>query len=331
MLVTHAQSVARNLAEIAEPARLRASGRDRLAVTVGNFDGVHRGHRAMLARLKDKATELGLPSCVLTFEPHPREFFTPQAAPARLTRLAAKLAVLRSAGIDRVHVARFDARFAAQTPERFVDDVLCTGLGCAWLLVGRDFRFGARRAGDFALLEALAPLRGFGLEAMPEVRNEGERISSSAVRASLARGALEEAAALLGRPYSILGRVVRGDRLGRELGFPTANIRLPHRPPLSGIFVVEVLGLPPAPGAPAGQARPAVASIGVRPTVKEDAVPLLEVHLFDFSAEIYGQRLEVRFLHKLRDEEKYPDLETLRAAIARDAANAREYFSEKTS
>ncbi len=300
------------------------SGAGRLAVTVGNFDGVHRGHSAMLGRLKQKAAELRLPSCVLTFEPHPREFFAPQAAPARLTRLAAKLQVLRDAGIDRVHVARFDARFASQTPDRFIEDVLVRGLGCAWLLVGRDFRFGAKRAGDFVLLEKAAQRAGFGLEAMPEVKNDGERISSSAVRIALERGELERAAALLGRPYAISGRVAHGDRLGRELGFPTANIRLPHRPPLAGIFVVEVLGLGP-------HARPAVASVGVRPTVKEDAVPLLEVHLFDFAGEIYGQRLDVRFLHKLRDEEKYPDLETLRAAIARDAADAREFFAEKTS
>lgn len=328
MLVTHGHSFA--LKAVANPAaspsgrRYLAPGAGRLAVTIGNFDGVHRGHGAMLVRLKAKAAELGVPSCVLTFEPHPREFFTPQSAPARLTRLAAKLQVLRDAGIDRVHVARFDARFAAQPPERFIDDVLVQGLGCAWLLVGRDFRFGARRAGDFALLEEAAQRRGFGLEAMPDVKNDGERISSSAVRESLERGDLERAAALLGRPYAIAGRVAHGDRLGRELGFPTANIRLPHRPPLAGIFVVEVLGLKPQP-------LPAVASVGVRPTVKEDAVPLLEVHLFDFAAEIYGRRLEVKFLHKLRDEEKYPDLETLRAAIARDAANAREFFAEKTS
>ncbi len=286
----------------------------------------------MLARLKDKAAELGVPACVLTFEPHPREFFAPHAAPARLTRLAAKLAVLRDAGIDRVHVARFDARFSGQSPERFIDDVLLQGLGCGWLLVGRDFRFGAKRAGDFALLEQTAQSHGFGLEAMPEVKNAGERISSSAVREALLRGDLEQATAMLGRPYSISGRVGHGDRLGRKLGFPTANIRLPHRPPLAGIFVVEVLGVASTAvaGAPE-RAWPAVASIGVRPTVKEAALPLLEVHLFDFAAEIYGRRLEVKFLHKLRNEEKYPDLETLQAAIARDAANAREFFAEKTS
>ena len=279
----------------------------------------------MLARLQQKASELDVQACVLTFEPHPREFFAPQAAPPRLSRLAAKLQVFRDSGVDRVHVARFDAKFAAQTPRRFVEDVLVTGLGCAWLLVGRDFRFGAGRAGDFALLEESARRHGFALEAMPEVRNAGERISSSAVRAALGRGDLQQAAAQLGRPYAIAGRVVHGEKLGRELGFATANIRLPQRPPLAGIFVVEVFGVPPAPGRP----WPAVASLGVRPTVNEQAMPLLEVHLFDFSGELYGRRLKVRFLHKLRDEEKYADLDTLKSAIARDASNARDFFAAR--
>ncbi len=279
----------------------------------------------MLARLNEKAEELGVQSCVLTFEPHPREFFAPLAAPARLTRLAAKLHVLRDAGVDRVHVARFDAKFASQSPQRFVEDVLVGGLGCAWLLVGRDFRYGTKRSGDFDQLEKSARELGFRLEAMPEVKNEGLRISSSAVRAALKEGDLEEASALLGRPYSIAGRVVHGDKLGRELGCATANIRLPHAPPLAGIFVVEVLGVPAAAATP----WPAVASIGVRPTVKEDAVPLLEAHLFGFDGDLYGRRLEVKFLHKLRDEEKYPDLDTLKAAIARDAADARKFFAAK--
>ena len=179
MLVTHGSLQPLTLLENALP------GTGRLAITVGNFDGVHRGHRAMLERVKAKATELGLRSCVLTFEPHPRELFTPQAAPARLTRLAIKLAVLREAGVDRVHVARFDRAFAAQSPERFIQDVLVQGLRCAWLLVGRDFRFGAKRAGDFSMLESAAGRAGFQLEAMPEVTNSGERISSSGVRHAL--------------------------------------------------------------------------------------------------------------------------------------------------
>ncbi len=285
----------------------------------------------MLARVREKSAELGVGSCVLTFEPHPREFFAPQAAPARLTRLAAKLAVLRDAGVDRVHVERFDAKFSSQAPGRFVQDVLVGGLGCAWLLVGRDFRYGAKRSGDFAQLEASAREYGFELEAMPEVRSDGQRISSSGVRDALRRGDLEGAAALLGRPYSIAGRVVHGDKLGRDLGYATANIRLPHKPPLAGIFVVEVLGVPNATGVPKSIAKawPAVASIGVRPTVKEDAVPLLEVHLFDYKGDLYGRRLEVKFLHKLRDEAKFADLAALKRAIDRDAVEAREFFAAK--
>ena len=320
MLVTHGSLQPLTLLENALP------GTGRLAITVGNFDGVHRGHRAMLERVKAKAAELGVRSCVLTFEPHPRELFTPQAAPARLTRLASKLAVLREAGVDRVHVARFDRAFAGQSPERFIQDVLVQGLRCAWLLVGRDFRFGAKRAGDFSMLEAAAGRAGFQLEAMPEVTNAGERISSSGVRHALQQGDLDGAAALLGRGYSIAGRVAHGDKLGRELGFATANIRLPQKPPLAGIFVVEVLGVPGA----AGKLWPAVASVGVRPTVKENAVPLLEAHLFDFAGDLYGRRIEVKFLHKLRDEEKYPDLDTLKDAIARDAAHARDFFAAKS-
>ena len=322
MLVTHGSLAGLAPADKARPAALQ---RGRLAVTIGNFDGVHLGHQAMLARLKDKAAQLRVASCVLTFEPHPREFFSPGAAPARLTRLAAKLQVLRDAGVDRVHVARFDGPFAAQSPAQFIQGVLVDGLRCEWLLVGHDFRFGARRAGDFAQLEAASREYGFQLEAMPEVRNAGERISSSSVREALRQGDLERAQGLLGRPYAIAGRVTHGDKLGRQLGFATANIRLPHKPPLAGIFVVEVLGMPGAPGA----SWPAVASIGVRPTVKENDVPLLEVHLFDFDQDLYGRRLEVRFLHKLRDEKKYPDLETLKNAIARDAADARDFFAAK--
>lgn len=325
MLVTHG-----HIPAVKAAAADAATRPGRLAVTIGNFDGVHTGHRTMLERVKRKAAELGVPSCVLTFEPHPRELFTPQSAPARLTRLAAKLEVLRDAGVDRVHVARFDRKFSAQPPERFIDDVLVRGLACAWLLVGRDFRFGAKRLGDFAMLEEAALREGFLLEAMPEVTHDGERISSSGVRAALEQGDLEGAAALLGRPYSIAGRVAHGDKLGRELGFATANIRLPQKPPLAGIFVVEVLGVNEvhAPGS-AARPWPGVASIGVRPTVKEDAVPLLEAHLFDFDANLYGRRIEVKFLHKLRDEAKYPDLDTLKDAIARDAADARDFFAAK--
>lgn len=291
-----------------------------MGLTIGNFDGVHRGHRAMLQRLVEKARELRLPCSVLTFEPHPREFFSPAAAPSRLTRLREKLELIAEAGVDRTHVLRFGARLAALTADRFIDEVLIRGLGVRWLLVGRDFRFGAKRAGDFALLEAAAARQGFGLEAMAEVREGGQRVSSSAVRNALAAGDLEAAARLLGRAYTMSGRVAHGEKLGRTLGFPTANIVLRRRPPLAGVFVVEV-ELEETHAVLRG-----VASVGRRPTVKENAPPLLEVHLFDWNGALYGRHLRVKFLRKLRDEETYDGLEALRAAIARDAAQARDYF-----
>jgi riboflavin kinase/FMN adenylyltransferase len=296
-----------------------------LALTIGNFDGVHRGHQAMLERTVLRARELRLESCVLTFEPHPREFFTPATAPARLTRLRDKLELMAAAGLRRVHVARFDAGLASLAAERFVEVYLARGLRAAWLLVGRDFRFGAKRGGDFALLGALAARHGFELEAMPDVALQGERVSSSAVRAALAAGDLAGAGRLLGRPYVMSGRIAHGEKLGRELGFPTANIMLPKRAPLAGIFVVECLL--------EGEARwrPGVASVGRRPTVNPTAAPLLEVHLLDYAADLYRRHLRVRFLRKLRDEQKYDDVPALRAAIAGDAAQARSYFAMKTN
>ena len=296
----------------------------RHAVTVGNFDGVHLGHRAMLERLVAKARALGVPACALTFEPHPREFFAPQTAPARLTRLREKLELIAESGADRVHVLRFDARLAALAPERFVADVLVAGLGACWLLVGRDFRYGTKRAGDYAALEAESARHGFALEAMPDVALEGARVSSSSVRAALAAGDLAGAARLLGRPYMMSGRVAHGERLGRKLGFPTANIVLRRTPPLAGIFVVEA-ELEETHARLAG-----VASVGRKPTLKADAAPLLEVHLFDFEGEIYGRHLRVKFLEKLRDEQKYDGLEALAAAIAADAARARRHFEKST-
>jgi riboflavin kinase/FMN adenylyltransferase len=280
-------------------------------LTIGNFDGVHRGHRALIERVVAKAREANLTACVLTFEPHPREFFAGDAAPARLTRLRDKLELLAQAGVQRVHVARFDARFAAMPAERFIQQVLIDGLGVHWLLVGRDFRFGARRAGDFSTLQN----RGFQVEAMPDVQFEGKRVSSSAVRAALAAGNLAEGERLLGHPYTISGRVAHGAKLGRGLGFPTANIVLRRPPPIAGIFVVEV-----------DRYGRGVASVGRRPTINPVAIPLLEVHLFDHDGDLYGEHLRVRFLKKLRDEAKYDGLPELQAAIARDARQAREFF-----
>jgi riboflavin kinase/FMN adenylyltransferase len=297
---------------------LPASADQPVALTIGNFDGVHRGHQAMLSRLVEAAEDLALPSAVLTFDPHPREFFARAAAPPRLSTLRAKLERFSAFGIDRVYVARFDARLAALAPETFIDDVLVAGLGARWVLVGEDFRFGKGRAGDIHTLRAAA--RRFSVEAMRTVAIEGERASSSAVRAALAAGNLAHANALLGRSFTISGRVAHGAKLGRSLGFPTANIRLKRKPPLSGIFAVRVHGLEP-------QSRAAVATLGVRPTVSASGVPLLEVFIFDFDDVIYGRRIAVEFLHKLRDEERYPDLDALTRQIRADAARAREFFA----
>jgi riboflavin kinase/FMN adenylyltransferase len=259
---------------------------------------------------------------VLSFEPHPREFFAPKQAPARLSSLREKAECLRLLGIDRFHVFRFDRAFSALSAEAFIEQVLGHTLQARYVLVGDDFRYGAKRVGDFALLERTGRTLGFDAESLPTVEIAGERASSTAVRQALAAGELAHAAKLLGRPYSISGRVEHGDKLGRDIGFPTANIQLKHnRPPLMGIFAVQVSGLN-------GTPLPGVASLGKRPTVKNpDAAPVLEVHLFDFNADIYGRRLRVDFLHKLRDEAKYPDLDTLVAQIGLDVDNAKHYLN----
>ena len=289
------------------------------ALTIGNFDGVHLGHQAMLAELKRAAGRLALPACVLTFEPHPREFFAPDRAPTRLTSLREKLEWLASYGVDRVHVCRFDYRFAQTSAEDFIERIIARGLGARWVLVGDDFRFGARRAGNFVMLKQAAPRLGFEVAALPSFTLDGERVSSTALREALAEGQLERASRLLGRDYSISGRVVAGDGLGRKLGFPTANVLMKHnRPPLMGIFAVR-LGV-------GSDAFPAVASLGVRPTVKQRGAPVLEVHALDYSGDLYRRHVRVEFLKKLRDEEKYADLATLTRQIAADVEDSRTYF-----
>ena len=291
-----------------------------IALTIGNFDGVHPGHRAMIARLSEAALSRGLPAAVMTFEPQPQEFFAPDQAPARLTSLREKLELLRQCGVAGVYVCRFDYAFAQLTADDFVRRVLRDGLAVKWLLVGDDFRFGARRAGDFTHLKSMAPQAGFDVEAMASVVVADARVSSTAIRACLEKGDLDGAQRLLGRRYAITGRVVDGDKLGTKIGYPTANVQLKRlRAPLSGIFVVQVEGLGPAP-------LPGVASLGVRPTVKERGRPTLEVHLFDFDDRIYGKRITVRFLQKLREEQKFTDLDSLVTQMRLDATAAREYF-----
>jgi riboflavin kinase/FMN adenylyltransferase len=292
------------------------------AVTIGNFDGIHLGHQAMLARLTARAASVGAAPAVLTFEPHPREIFTPESAPTRLTSLREKLEILRSLGVAHVHVCRFTKPFAALSPDEFVQRILVQGLNAHYVLVGDDFRFGAKRAGDFALLKQLGQTHGFEAEALHTVEAAGQRASSTAVREALAAGDMAMAAQLLGRPYSISGRVIGGDQLGRKIGYPTANIQLKHnKPPVKGIFAVRVQGLA------TGANWPGVASLGTRPTVHANGRPTLEVHLFNFNQSIYRQHLRVEFLHKLRDEAKFPDLETLIAQIDLDAQQARELLN----
>ncbi len=310
------------------------------ALTIGNFDGVHRGHQAMLALLVSEAAQRRLPATVLTFEPNPRDYFerragTPDAAPARIATLRDKLCELERCGIAQAVVMRFDAAFAAQTPEAFVADVLVAGLGARYVLVGDDFRYGARRAGGYATLDAAGARHGFDVARMLSYEGHGERVSSSAVRAALAAGDMKGAAALLGRPYTISGRVVAGARLGRSLGetgtgrgdgFRTLNVRFGHpKPAAMGIFVVRVHGL-------GERTLDGVASLGRRPTVDESGRVLLEVHCFDWPRELgpeggYGRLVRVELLHKLRDEARYDSLAELTQAIGRDAAGARAFLA----
>jgi len=299
----------------------RPARRKPCALTVGNFDGVHRGHQALLARVTAAARARGLASAVMTFEPHPREFFAPQAAPMRISNLRDKLGALQAAGIDRVFIQHFNRRFAQLSAIDFVESILLTGCDVRWLLVGDDFRFGARRAGDNALLQQYASHGRFELEQMPTFDDGGERISSTAVRTALAAGDLTRAERLLGRPYAISGRVLHGRKLGRSMGFPTLNLRIAHaHPAVHGIFAVRVHGIGREP-------MRGVASIGLRPTVDQQGRWLLEVHLFDFTREIYGELVNVEFVKKLREEQKYETLDALAAAIRRDAEQARAVLS----
>ncbi len=296
------------------------------ALTIGNFDGVHRGHQAMLALLTNEARHRGVPSCVMTFEPHPRDHFArkagkPDTAPARVATLRDKLAELQRCGIDHVVVVRFDERFAAMSADSFIHDVLVRGLKARYVLVGDDFSFGARRTGNYALLDAAGSKAGFDVARMMSYEVHGLRVSSSAVRQALASGDMAQAEALLGRPYSISGHVVHGRKLGRDLGFRTLNLAFGHpRPAASGIFVVQVHGL-------AEQPLPGVASLGVRPTVEDAGRVLLETHCLQWPQALgpdgaYGRCVRVDLMHKLHDELKYDSLESLRDGIARDTADA---------
>jgi riboflavin kinase/FMN adenylyltransferase len=270
--------------------------------------------------LRRKADELGLPATVVSFEPSPREFFMGEAAPARLQRFREKFAALQAYGVDRFVCLRFDERMRSFSPEQFVEQVLRDALGVRWLVVGHDFQFGRGRRGGVHSLHELGQRYGFGVDEFPPYLLEGERVSSTLVREALSAGDLQRAAHLLGRPYGITGRVVRGQQLGRTLGFPTANIRLRRRViPLKGIFAVRVTG--------AGlQSAPAVASLGTRPVVN-GVEPLLEVCVFDFAGDLYGQHLQVDFIARLRDEVWFPSLDEMVVQMNKDAAQAREILA----
>ncbi|CAN7268938.1 bifunctional riboflavin kinase/FAD synthetase [Aquipseudomonas alcaligenes] len=287
--------------------------------TIGNFDGVHRGHQAILKRLRERAAELGVPSCVVIFEPQPREFFGPDTAPVRLTRLRDKLELLAAEGVDRVLCLAFNRRLRELSAAEFVHAVLVEGLGVKHLEVGDDFRFGCDRAGDFAFLQMAGAAEGFSVEAAATVELDDVRVSSTRVRQALAAADFALAERLLGRPFSITGRVLHGQKLARQLGTPTANVQLKRRRvPLSGVFLVSV--------ELDGKRRPGVANIGVRPTVKGDGKAHLEVHLLDYSADLYDRRISVTFHRKLREEQRFASLEALKSAIDADVAAARAYW-----
>lgn len=282
------------------------------ALAIGNFDGMHLGHQALLSKLTQTAKTLNLTSAVMTFEPHPREFFTPESAPARLCSMREKLEYFAEAGVDLVYVCQFNRRFSEVKAEEFMQTILRDALNAEAILVGEDFRFGAMRAGSVVDFVE----KKFNLISLPQVNLADARVSSTRVRSALAAGNLQEAALLLGRPYSMSGKVVHGAKRGRQLGFPTANVHMRHeRPALTGVYAVKLDGLN------------AVANLGVRPTIAGVPKLSLEVHVLDFDDDLYGKHVHVEFLHKIRDEMKFEGLDALKVQIAADVAVAREFFN----
>lgn len=289
--------------------------------TIGNFDGVHLGHRAVIERLAAAGKRLNLPVCVVLFEPQPREYFDPINAPPRLMRLREKVDRLSELPVDHTLILRFNQALANQSPETFIESILIRALGVRYLVIGDDFRFGRRRAGDFGLLMAHGARAGFEVADTPSVLIEGERVSSTLIREALLDGDLDRAARLLGKPYEVCGRVIHGEKRGREIGFPTANLLMQRKnTPVHGVFAVTMRGLTAKP-------LSGVANVGTRPTVNGDPTPLLETHLLDFSGDLYGKRVEVEFHRKLRDERRFNGLDQLRAQIELDIMAARGYFA----
>jgi riboflavin kinase/FMN adenylyltransferase len=287
--------------------------------TIGNFDGVHRGHQQVLAGVRRKAQELGVPSVVIIFEPQPREFFAPDAAPPRLTRFGEKIRLLEAEGVDRVLCLSFNERLRALSAEQFIESLLLEGLGVKHFVVGDDFRFGCDRRGDYALLKAAGERHGFSVAETETLILEDERVSSSRIREALAANNLMFASRLLGRRYRVTGRVQHGQKIGRELGAPTANVRMhKYACPLKGVYAVR------------GHLRSAqfngVCNVGSRPTVN-GVRPVLEVHLLDFKGDLYGELLSVEFLHPMRPEKRFDGLDALREQIAKDISAARTWFA----
>ena len=288
--------------------------------TIGNFDGVHLGHQAVIGQLAEKSAELGLPTVVITFEPQPMEYFIPDKVPARLTRFREKILALQRYSVDQVCCLAFNDFLAGLTAEEFIQLVLVEKLAVKYLVVGDDFCFGKGRSGNFETLVEAGKKHGFQVVSMHTFEIDSERVSSTRIRHSLEQGDMATAEKLLGRTYRMSGRVAHGEKLGRELGYPTANIHLHrHASPIQGIFVVEVFGLDNEP-------LQAVASVGTRPTVNETKA-LLEVYIFDFNQEIYGRHIQVSFLKKLRDEQKFESLEVLKEKIQEDVEQAQAYFA----
>ena len=306
---------------VRDPRKLQFSGQ-RSAVTIGSFDGVHLGHQAILKQLIAKANKLDLASVAMTFEPQPQEYFSAETAPARLMRLRDKIETLLALGIDRVVCMQFNSKLRNLTAEQFVQSVLVDGLATKQLIVGDDFRFGCDRSGNFEMLVALGGDLDFKVQDTQTVEINGERVSSTRIRQLLEQADFKQVSQLLGRDFTVKGRVFYGQQLGRELGFPTANMQLNrYRAPLSGVYavLVEVEGFPTR--------FQGAANVGVRPTLGDLVKPILEVHLLDFDEQIYGRRINVEFLHKIRDEKKFTSLDDLTAYIQQDINKIRDWFA----
>ena len=289
-------------------------------LTIGAFDGFHLGHRELLRHLRSTGDQLKLPTTLVTLEPLPREFFAPGKAPARLMSLREKIETAASLQVDRMLCIRFTDAVSAIPAREFIEQVFVAQLGVRHIVVGDDLRFGHEKRGDFGLLQSLGSLHGFAVQQAPTVSLDGQRVSSSRIRAALEQADFAAAERLLGSPYAIVGRVGVGQRFGSQLGFPTANIGLyRHRVAMAGVYTVEVLGAAPEPLC-------GVANVGTRPTLAQLPKPLLEVHLLDFSGDLYGRRLKVLFRHRLRSEQRFASVEQLREHIVRDVADARAWF-----